>query len=185
MSIWRPAAACSRCCLKAIDLTYASDTRTGSNQRLFLQSRKPAPYKASRRMTGHYKVSQRITVHHKTPQRISRHHSASQTSQQECQRRPQGCPSGGLRPHVPTVVSRQLVSHMHPTHARAATNDCSKSIRISICLFICICLCIHREDCQFVFAFVFACVFICICLRIRICIHREKIEISPEITLFV
>ena len=69
VSIWRPAAACSRCCLEAIDLTYASDTRTGSNQRLFLQSRKPAPYKASRRMTGHYKA----------PQRISRHHSASQT----------------------------------------------------------------------------------------------------------
>ena len=44
-------------------------------------------------------------------------------------------------------------------------------------------MCIHREDCQFVFAFVFACVFTCICLRINICIHREKIEISPEITL--
>ena len=42
--------------------------------------------------------------------------------------RPQGCPSGGLRPHVPAVVSRQLVSHMRLTHARAATNDCSKSI---------------------------------------------------------
>ena len=78
VSIWRPATACSRCCLETIDLTYASDTRTGSNQRLFLQSRKPAPYKASRRMTGHYKVSQRITVHHNAPQRISRHHSASQ-----------------------------------------------------------------------------------------------------------
>ena len=94
VSIWRPAAACSRCCLEAIDLTYASDTRTGSNQRFFLQSRKPAPYKASRRMAGHYKVSQRITVHHKAPQHIPRHHSASQTSQQECQMRPQGCPSG-------------------------------------------------------------------------------------------
>ena len=35
VSIWRPAAACSRCCLEAIGLTYASDTRTGSNQRLF------------------------------------------------------------------------------------------------------------------------------------------------------
>ena len=79
VSIWRPAVACSRCCLEATDLTYASDTRTGSNHcSLFPQCRKPAPYKASRRMTGHYKVSQRITVHHKTPQRISRHHSASQ-----------------------------------------------------------------------------------------------------------
>ena len=67
--IWRPAAACSRCCLEATDLTYASNTRTGNNQRLFPQCRKPAPYKASRRMTGHYKA----------PQRISRHHSASQT----------------------------------------------------------------------------------------------------------
>ena len=41
----------------------------------------------------------------------------------------------------------------------------------------------------FVLAFVFtgrkfACVLTCICLRISICIHREKIEISPEITLF-
>ena len=63
VSIWRPAAAYSRCCLEAIDLTYASDTRTGSNQRLFLQCRKPAPYKTPRRMTGHYRVLQRITVH--------------------------------------------------------------------------------------------------------------------------
>ena len=142
-------------------------------------------------ITAHRSASQGITAHHRASQRIAGHPNASKritwhhnTSQQECQRRPQGCPSGGLRPHVPAVVSRQLVSHMHPTHARAATNDCSKSIRISIwtcisiCLFICICLCIHmcihREDCQFVFAFVFACVFICICLRIRICIHREQ-----------
>ena len=78
VSIWRPAAAYSRCCLEAIDLTYASDTRTGSNQRLFPQCRKPAPYKASQRMTVHYKVPQRITVHHNAPQHISRHHSASQ-----------------------------------------------------------------------------------------------------------
>ena len=66
--------------------------------------------------------------------------------------RPQGCPSGGLRPHVPAVVSRQLVSHMHPTHARAATNDCSKSIRISILTCISIAF-------SFVFVFVFTCVF--------------------------
>ncbi len=150
-----------------------------------------AHYSASEDTTGHYKTSysasQDITVHHSAVQHSTRH--------QECPKRLHGCPSGGLRPHVPAVVSRQLVSHMHQTHARAATNDCSKSIRISIwtcisiCLFICICLCIHmcihREDCQFVFAFVFACIFICICLCISICIHREQNYRGRERSIWV
>ena len=77
VSIWRPAAACSRCCLEAIDLTYASDTRTGSNQRLFLQSRKPAPYKTSRRMTSQGITAHDITGHHSASQGIPTHHNES------------------------------------------------------------------------------------------------------------
>ena len=47
-----------------------------------------------------------ITVHHSAVQHSTRH--------QECPKRLHGCPSGGLRSHVPFVVSRQLTSHMHP-----------------------------------------------------------------------
>ena len=56
--IWRPAAACSRCCLEATDLTYASNTCTGNGQRLFPQCRKPAPYTSTSRR-AHGEASQR------------------------------------------------------------------------------------------------------------------------------
>ena len=81
------------------------------------------PHGITRHLTVHYKTSysalQDITVHHNAVQHSTRH--------QECQKRLQGCSSGGLRPHVPAVVSRQPTLHMHPTHARATTNDCSLS----------------------------------------------------------
>ena len=67
-------------------------------------------------ITAHYSTFQGIPVHYKTSQHITRH--------PECPKRLQGCSSGGLRSHVPAVVSGQLTSHMH-THAHAATNDCS------------------------------------------------------------
>ena len=72
-------------------------------------------------ITKHHSASQCITRHHNAFQDITVHHSSVQhsTRHQECPKRLHGCPSGGLRSHVPSVVSRQLTSHMHPTPYKA------------------------------------------------------------------
>ena len=73
----------------------------------------------------HHRAFQHITVHHNTLQCIIRHHSAPQRSTTQYKtprvsKETSRVSIGGLRSHVPVVVSRQPTSHMHPTHARVA-----------------------------------------------------------------
>ena len=87
--------------------------------------------RASQRIAGHHSTSQGITKYHSASQCITRHHNTFQditvhhssvqhsTMHQECPKRLHGCLSGGLRSHVPSVVSRQLTSHMHPAPYKA------------------------------------------------------------------
>ena len=87
--------------------------------------------RASQRIAGHHSTSQGITKYHSASKCITRHHNAFQditvhhssvqhsTMHQACPKRLHGCLSGGLRSHVPSVVSRQLTSHMHPAPYKA------------------------------------------------------------------
>ena len=64
VSIWRPAVACSLCCLEATDLTYASGPIQGITAHLRTLQGITAHHNASQDTTTHFKTSQCITDHH-------------------------------------------------------------------------------------------------------------------------